>query len=120
MGRILRTAPNTVQRHLETLQEASTRATRISDANGVLVSGSMRNVRIGTRNFLDPLFYIVGRLLRLTSVSRRNVNFCRCRDRLAAKPKRYGNMPVFLEVTLQSRASALMVYEIDTRQNCNN
>ena len=59
MGRILRTAPNTVQRHLETLQEASTRATRISDADGVLVSGTMRDVRIGTRDFPAPLFYVV-------------------------------------------------------------
>ena len=59
MGRILRTAPNTVQRHFETLRDASTCATRISDADGVLVSGTMRDVRIGTRGFPAPLFYIV-------------------------------------------------------------
>lgn len=59
MGRILRTAPNTVQRHLETLREASSRATRINDAAGILVSGAMREVRIGTRDLLAPLFYLV-------------------------------------------------------------
>lgn len=59
MGRILRTAPNTVQRHFETLRDASPRATRISDADGILGSGAMRDVRIGTRAFLVSLFYIV-------------------------------------------------------------
>ena len=62
MGRILRTAPNTVQRHFETLRDASTCATRISDADGVLVSETMRNVRIETRGFPAPLFYVVGAL----------------------------------------------------------
>ena len=59
MGRILRTAPNTVQRHLETLRDASPRATRISDADGILVSGAMREVRIGTRDLFVPLSYLV-------------------------------------------------------------
>ena len=59
VGRIPRTAPNTVQRHFETLQDASRRATRISDADGIFASGAMRGVRIGTRDFLAPLFYIV-------------------------------------------------------------
>jgi len=51
-GRIPRTAPNTVQRHLETSQDASLCATRISDSNATLVSGAMREVRIGARDFL--------------------------------------------------------------------
>lgn len=58
-GKILRTTPNAVQRHLETLWDASIRATRISDADGILVSGAMRDVRIGTRDVLAPLFYFV-------------------------------------------------------------
>lgn len=59
MGRILRIAPNTVQRHLETLRDASPRATRISDADDILVSGAMREVRIGTRDLLALRFYFV-------------------------------------------------------------
>jgi hypothetical protein len=59
MGKMLRTAPNTVQRHFETLREASPRAMRISDADDILASGAMRDVRIGTRDFLAPVFYIV-------------------------------------------------------------
>jgi hypothetical protein len=59
VGRILRTAPNAIQRHFETLRDASARATRISDADGILVSGAMRDVRIETRDFLAPLFYSV-------------------------------------------------------------
>ena len=41
MGRILRTAPNTIQRHFETLREASARAMQISDTEGMLVSRAM-------------------------------------------------------------------------------
>ena len=62
MGKILRTAPNTVQRHLETLRDASTRATQISNADGVFVPGTMHDVRIETRGFSAPLFYSVERL----------------------------------------------------------
>lgn len=58
MGRTPSTAPNTVQRHFETLRDASPRATRISDTDGILVSGAMRGVRSGTRDFLAPLFYM--------------------------------------------------------------
>ncbi|MYC76836.1 hypothetical protein F4X10_13815 [Candidatus Poribacteria bacterium] len=61
VGRILRTAPNTIQRHFETLRDASARALQISDAEGIRVSGAMRDVRIGTRAFLDPSFYSVAR-----------------------------------------------------------
>lgn len=56
IGKRLRTAPNTVQRHFETLRDASARATRISEADGILVFGAMRDVRIETRDFLAPLF----------------------------------------------------------------
>jgi hypothetical protein len=120
VGRILRTAPNTVQRHFETLRNASTRAMRISDADGMLVPGAMRDVWIGTRDFLDPPFYIVEMLLRATRINPRNVDFFHCRDHLDAKPRRCENMTVFLEATLQSHASALMVCEIDTQRNYNN
>ena len=58
MGRTLRTAPNAVQCH-ETLRAASVRATWISDADGVLVSGAMRDIRIGTRDSLAPVLYII-------------------------------------------------------------
>lgn len=58
VGRILRTAPNTIQRHFETLRDASARALpQISDAEDMFVSGAMRDVRIGARTFLDPPFY---------------------------------------------------------------
>ena len=49
VGSILRTAPNTIQRHFETLREASVRAMQISDTDGMCVSGAMRDVWIGTR-----------------------------------------------------------------------
>lgn len=62
MGRILSTAPNTVQRHLETLRDASTRAMQISNADGVFVPETMHDVRIETRGFPAPLFYRVERL----------------------------------------------------------
>ena len=102
MGRILRTAPNIIQRHFETLRDASARAIWISDGDGILVSGAMHDVRIGTRAFLDPPFHIVETLLRATRITpRRNVDFFHCRDPLDAKPRRYGNMPVFLEAALQ-------------------
>lgn len=120
MGRRLRTAPNTIQRHFETLRDASTRATRISDAEGILVSGAMRDVRIGTPAFLNPPFYIIETFLHATRITPRNVGFFHCRDPLDAKPKRYENMPVFLEATLQSHARALMVCEIDTQRSYNN
>ena len=55
MGRTLRAAPNAVQHHLETLWAASIRATWISDADGVLVSGAMRGIRIGTRGSPVPV-----------------------------------------------------------------
>ena len=120
VGRILRTAPNTIQRHFETLRDASARAIQISDSDGMLVSGAMRDVRIGTRAFLDPPFYIVETLLRATRINPRNVDFFHCPDHLDAKPKRYENMPVFLQATLQSHALALMVCEIGTRRSYNN
>ncbi|MCY4567491.1 MAG: hypothetical protein OXD49_04205 [Candidatus Poribacteria bacterium] len=59
IGKMLRAAPNTVQRHFETLRDASARATRIRDADGIPVFGAMRDVRIETRDFLAPLFYIL-------------------------------------------------------------
>ena len=65
-------------------------------------------------------FIVWKRFLRATRISPRNVDFSRCRDRLDAKPRRSENMPVFLETTLQSRALAPMVCEIDTRRNYNN
>ena len=120
IGKTLRTAPNTIQRHFETLRDASARAMQISDLDGMLVSGAMRDVRIGTRAFLDPTFYIVETLLRATRINPRNVDSFHCSDPLDAKPKRYENMPVFLQATLQSHASALMVCEIDTRRSYNN
>ena len=120
VGRILKTAPNKIQRHFETLRDASARATRISDVDGILVSGAMRDVRIGTRAFRDLPFYIVETLLHATRINPRSVDFFRCRDPLDAKPRRYGNMPVFLEATLQSHALASMVCEIGTRRSCNN
>ena len=119
-GRILRTAPNTIQRHFETLRDASARATRINDAEGILVSGAMRDVRIGTPAFLNPPFYIIETFLRATRINPRNVGFFHCRDPRDAKPKRYENMPVFLEATLQSHAWAPMVCEIDTQRSYNN
>ena len=61
VGSILRTAPNSIQRHFETLPDASARAMQISDADGMRVSGAMHDVRIGTRTFLDPSFYIAAR-----------------------------------------------------------
>lgn len=66
---MLRTTPNTVQRHLETLWHASVRATRTSDTDGMLASGAMRDVRIGNRVFLDPPFYIV------ETLSERNTHY---------------------------------------------
>ena len=120
-GSTLRIAPNAVQRHLETLRAASACATWISDADGALVSGAMRDVRIGTRGSLVPVLYnIIERFLRATRISPRNVDFFRCRDHLAAKPRHCGSMPVFLEATPQSHASVLTVYETDTQRNYNN
>lgn len=120
VGRILRTTPNTIQRHFETLREASTRATRISDTDDMFVSGAMRDVRIGTRAFLDRPSYIVEVLRRAGRINPRNVDFFHYRDHFDAKPRRYENMPAFPEVTLQSHAWALRVCEIDTRQSYNN
>lgn len=45
---MLRTVPNTIQRHFETLRDASIRAMRISDVDGILVSEAMRDVRTGS------------------------------------------------------------------------
>ena len=120
VGRIPRTAPNTIQRHFETLRDASARAMQINDAEGMLVSEAMRDVRIGMPAFLDPPFYIIETLLRATRINPRNVGFFHCRDPLDAKPKRYENMPVFLEATLQSHASVPRVCEIDTQRSYNN
>lgn len=120
-GRTLRTTPNAIQRHLETLWAASIRATWISDADGVLVSGAMRGIRIGTRGSLVPVLYnIIERLLRAARISPRNANFSRCRARLDAKPRHYESMPVYREATLQSHASVLTAYETDTQRNYNN
>lgn len=121
IGRTLRTAPNAIQRHLETLRVASVRATWISDADGVLVSGAMRGIRIGTRSSLVPVLYnIIERLLRATRISPRNANFSRCRDPLDAKPRHYESTPVSQEATLQSHASVRTAYETDTQRNYNN
>ena len=120
VGKMLRTAPNAVQHHLETLWVASARAAWISDADDILVSGAMRDIRIGTRGSPFPVLYVIETLPHTIRVSSRNAGFSRCRDRLDAKPRHYGNMPVFQEATLQSHASALMVCEIDTQRNYNN
>lgn len=59
VGRTLRTAPNAVQHHLETLWVASARAAWISDADDILVSGAMRDIRIGTRGSPFPVLYVI-------------------------------------------------------------
>ena len=58
-GKILKTAPNTAQRHLETLREASVRAISISDPDDILASGAMRDIRSGMRGSPVPVLSVI-------------------------------------------------------------
>lgn len=46
VGTMLRITPNAVQRHLDTFCDASVRATWITDADGILVLGSMHDTKL--------------------------------------------------------------------------
>ena len=59
VGTMLRITPNAVQRHLETLCNASVRAIQITDADGILVLGSMHDIHTGARGTIASRFYIM-------------------------------------------------------------
>lgn len=119
-GTMLRIIPNTVQHHLETLCDASVRAIQITDADGILVLGSMHDIHTGARGTIAPRFYIMQTSPQAAQTTLRSVDFSRYQDHPDAIPKHLGSTPVFQKANPQLHPTALTVCETDIQRNYNN
>lgn len=119
-GTMLRITPNIVQRHLETLCDASVRAIQITDADGILVLGSMHDIHTGARGTIASRFYIMQTSPQAAQTTLHSVDFSRYQDHFDAIPKHLGSTPVFQEANPQLHLTALTVCETDIQQNYNN
>lgn len=119
-GTMLRIIPNAVQCHLETLCDASVRAIQITDADGILVLGSMHDIHTGARGTIAPRFYIMQTSPQAAQTTLRSVDFSHYQDHPDAIPKHLGNTPVFQEANPQLHLTALTVCETDIQRNYNN